>query len=188
VPIGRPFLELERAGPHHVADRLVATRVDQRPRVDRGHLVRVGQRREHHAGDLFGPELDGVLVLRGDRLDVGEERLAGGGEAAPALQRRHHVVGGHLLAVVEGHALAELDRVGEPIAADLVALGQHRNDREALVEREEPLDHVPRDVEHEGGAGLVNVDRGRLAGQRDAQRPALLGRLSVRLRRRDDRR
>ena len=63
-----------------------------------------------------------------DRLDAAEDaegarlRLLVG----MALDRRHHVGGGQLLAVVEGDALADLELPGQRVVAGAPGFGQHR--------------------------------------------------------------
>ena len=42
------------------------------------------------------------------------------------LQREDHVLGRHGRAVVEGHAVAEIERVGHPVVGDVPALGEPR--------------------------------------------------------------
>ena len=60
------------------------------------------------------------------KVEGAEERLAVDRALAPAHERRDHVLGGHLLAVVEADALSELEGVDEPVPGDGVALGEHR--------------------------------------------------------------
>src|SRR5439155_8368086 len=122
----------------------------------------------------------GVLVHRPEVADVGEEVLPVDRLLAPAEERGDHVVRGHLLAVVELDALAELEGVGEPVLRDRgEALGQRRYRLVVVVERVEALVDVVREGLGDAGGGPVGVQRRRLAQVADAEDAALL--LGVRI-------
>jgi hypothetical protein len=82
------------------------------------------------------------------RLEIGdlrEERLTVDRSLAPPHERGDDVVGRHLLAVVELHALAQLDRVGEAVPRDRGhRFGEHRDGLVLLVERVETFEDVVR--------------------------------------------
>ena len=71
-----------------------------------------------------------------DALDGGEDlllRVGGGGRPRP-VERELHVGRGEGRAVVEGHALAQPERVGEPVGRDLPGLGELGDDPALRVE------------------------------------------------------
>jgi len=127
-------------------------------------------RRQEDRRRLLELEDDGVRVRRLGRArqDRAEEEAGG-----PLLHREHalhrvdHVGRGHLGAVVELHALAQLEGIGEPIRRDRVALRQPRDHLRRVVHPAvEPVVHVDArrgtaDVEHRV---RVEVVEGRVVG------------------------
>src|SRR5262249_7996925 len=67
---------------------------------------------------LLGHELDAVLPRGLDLVHGNEVRLAGR-ELEEPVEGEFPIGGGHLLAVVELHPLAQLEVPGEPVGADL---------------------------------------------------------------------
>ena len=118
--------------------------------------VDLGDDRHEDRGGLGERELDGVLV---DRLGR-PGRDHGGEQGGGALLEREDPLGavadvlrGHLGAVVELDAVPELERVGQAVGRDRVALGQPRVEDGRVVEpaieavvEVEPHRHAP-DVE-----------------------------------------
>jgi hypothetical protein len=164
--------EAERPGADGLGDLPVAGGVDDLLGVDGGAAAGAGEPVVERARGLLQVEDHGVRILGLHRLDVGEHDLARRRDAAPARQRGHHVGGGHLLAVVEPDALAQPDGVHAPALADGVALGEHRDRREALVERVQRLVDVPGDLLGDDRRGGVQVERRRLADHRGLQHAA----------------
>ena len=70
------------------------------------------------------------------------------GRARPGLrvheprQRVYDVLGGHLAAVVEAHALPEGERPREPVARRLPELGQRRCDHQRVIELHEAVEDL----------------------------------------------
>src|SRR5213080_920401 len=155
--------EAERPGTHRLLDLVLAGRVHDLLREDRGAVVRARERRQEHARRLFHVDHDGQRVLRLHRLDVLPHRLARARHLPPAHQRGHDVGRGHLLAGVELDALAEADRVASAAVGHRVALGEHRHDVEDTVVRVEGLDRVPSDLLRDHRRRPVDVQRRRLA-------------------------
>src|SRR5207244_3369139 len=93
--------------------------------------------------------------------------------------RGDDVVRGHLLAVVELDALAELEGVDEVVLADRVALGQHRDRAVGGIERVEPFVNVIAEGFGDGRGRPVDVERRRLAEDSHPKRAALLLSLGV---------
>jgi hypothetical protein len=181
VLVGLPLRELVGAGAHvlgrlHLGRELLGDLL----RVDGPEVVGDGERDEHDRGFLLQLHFNCVAVHRPQLGDLGEERLAVVGLLAPAVERGHHVLGGHLLAVVELHTLAELEGVGEPVPADGVALGQHGDRLLVAVEAEEPFVDVVGERLGDAGRRPVRVQRGRLAEIADPQHAALLLRVGGR--------
>ena len=158
----RPFGELVGAG----ADRMLAEigavfldlflRHDMRE-IDRHDMqeggVGPGQLELDRMGIDDGDAFEAFAGAGGDGLmplDRGEEAGAGalGLRVDDALDRVFDVVGGHLAAVVEFHALAQLEGEGLAVGRDLVAFGEvgHQHRGAGLVVHqpvEQALDHRP---------------------------------------------
>ena len=110
----------------------------------------------------------GVRCLGRARRDRAEEEPRG-----PLLHREHafhrvdHVGGGHLRAVVELHAAAQLERIGQAVRRDGVALGQPRDHLRRIVDPAiEPVIHVDArrgtaDIEHRM---RIEIVEGRVVG------------------------
>ena len=118
----------------------------------------------------FGPLASSALDLLGDGL-------AARRHLHPALQRGDHVVGRHLLAVVELDALAQRDRVDQAVLRDRRhALGQHRRHVPVGVEGVQQLVDVLHDRADQIGGRRHRVERLRLADHREVGGAALGGR------------
>ncbi len=169
------LLELVRAG----ADAGVEIRgavlddVEVEGAQDHGQ-VGIGLRQHHRhlarAGGLH------AVDLVGQRLGLG-----GRGRILVAHEREHHVFGRQGLAVVEDHALAQLEHPGLRVGRG-VRLGQRRLGGEAAVQREQPVvEHVAaRIVGLVGLPGRVQRVGGGRGGARHADAPSPPRRLRMR--------
>ena len=110
---------------------------------------------------LLQLDLERVLLRRGQRRHRVEDLLVHP-EPLVALERRQHVGRGHLLPVVEEHALPQRERVREAVGADDPLLGQLRDGGVRLVAGEQGLVHVHRDVAARDRGGEVHVEPGDL--------------------------
>src|SRR3989442_1863091 len=173
VTVGFVLDELEGPGADELLELALAGRVDQLLGIDHGPVVHRAQRGQQAARRLPQPDLHGVRPLGLNRLDVLEERLAGGGQRAPPLERGHHVGGGQGLSVVELDVLAQADRVALAAVAHVVTLGQQGDRLILRVQRVQPLVDVGGDLARDRGRGGVSVQRGRLADHPHAQDAAL---------------
>jgi len=81
----------------------------------------------------------------------------------------HDILGGHLAAVVEAHALPEGERPREPVARRLPELGERRPDHQRLIELDEPVKDLL------GHRAAVDVDDARRVERLGvvAERPAI---------------
>ncbi len=175
VLVGLPLRELVGAGAHVLGDlHLGGELLRDLLRVDRAEVVGHRERDQHDGRLLLELHLHGQGIDRAQLRDLGEERLAVDRLLAPAGERGDHVVGGHLLAVVELHPRPELEGVGEAVLADGVALREHRDRLVVAVEAEEPLVDVVGEGLGDAGGGPVRVERGRLAQVADPQHATLL--------------
>ena len=107
------------------------------------HRVRID---DGDAGEALGLAAGDVVIAldRGEEAGAGALRLRVG----DAVERVFHVVGRHLAAVVEFHAVAQLEGEGLAVGRDLVALGEVGPElrRAGLVVHqpvEQALDHRP---------------------------------------------
>ncbi|MPL80474.1 hypothetical protein SDC9_26374 [bioreactor metagenome] len=136
----RPVAQLEGAGADRVLAEIGAPFLDFLLRHDRGEVQRhhvqeggVGARQlDLHGGGVedgharqAGGRAVGHRVIAGDRAEearAGRLRCGRG----DAVERIFHVLGGHLAAVVELHALAQVEGIGLAVGRDLVAFGKPR--------------------------------------------------------------
>ena len=193
----RPLGHLVGAGAHRVAAEVLAELLhrllrDGEAEVD-GHdvqEVRVGLAELEHHGAIVGRGDAGQLVrLAGDHLvesrDLPEEALAGAlclgidGTLDGVLD-----VGGHqFAAVVERHAVAQHEGVGELVVRDRVALGEVRDQLGgARLVVHQP---VEQGFDHRPVLPVVadrRIERGDVVLVGDDHLPALLARLLARLR------
>ena len=115
-----PVFELERAG----ADRLFLVGLGRFRRDD--HRVAPSQVPEECPRGLLQRDLDGQVV---DGLDIvyrGEETLLGidGVVGAGAVERKDHIACVEVGAIVEFHAVMQLERIGQAVFRQAPALGQ----------------------------------------------------------------
>jgi len=83
---------------------------------------------------------DGVIIYRREARVA--NHLARRAEALqPAVQGRHHVGGGHFLAIVELHALAEVESERGVVVAHVVAFAQFRRNAAVRLQGDELLHH-----------------------------------------------
>src|SRR5262249_27292262 len=127
------------------------------------HDVDLGDHRHEDRRGLRQRELHGVPIERLRRVrrhHRGEQRRRALLEREDALHAVAHVLRGDLRAVVEFRAVAELERVREPVGRDRVALGQPRLELGRIVE---PAIEAVVEVEADGDAsdveGRVRVHR-----------------------------
>ena len=115
-----------------------------------------------------------------DLADRGEQRRAGNdhalGRPRDAIEGGLDVLGGEVGAVVELHALAEVERVLLAVGRDLPLPGQVRDDRLAIarIAAEERVVHRALRTDVGDGARLVDVEVGGRIEHAVAQRPAAL--------------
>src|SRR6266545_4762756 len=140
--IGRlPFDELERPGADRVERDVLVAILLERGRADhhRGRMRElVDERRER----CLECDARRVIVDRLGHRDVVVVQAV----ALELVVRIGHAIEAHLDglglevgAVVEFHALAQLDRVDEAVGAHRIALGEHRDHLHVLVEAEQAL-------------------------------------------------
>ncbi len=176
--VARVVDELEGAG----ADHALALREVVRGQALRSLLLHDEDRRQvvqHQRVRRVGGELDGVLVdhlLVDDRLGVDVELAGAVLDGGRTLERPDDIVGGEFRAVVELHALADLEFPGQ-VVHQLPGLGQAGNDLAVRIHFHQALEHVLRDVDV--GEQIVEVrihrGRGRTHGQLEIDRVGLAG-------------
>jgi hypothetical protein len=136
--------------------------------VQGGELVRQdGERR-------LGLDLDRVVVDLAHFLDVVDVALQVRAFAGGALEREHHVVGGERRAVVELHALAQLEAPDRGRGL-LPGGGQRRRQAQVLVAADQWLEHVAGHGQLQRLVERVRVHRQRVALVGDAHRLRLRG-------------
>ncbi|MNT20631.1 hypothetical protein D3C72_1559460 [compost metagenome] len=132
----------------------------------RGLLLHDEDRRQvvqHQRVRLVGGQLDGVLVdhlLVDDRLGVDVELARAVLDGGRTVQRPDHVLGGQLGAVVELHALADLEFPGE-VVDQLPGLSQAGDDAAVRVHLDQRVEHVLRHVDIGEQVVEVRIHRGR---------------------------
>ena len=98
------------------------------------------------------------MIVDLDRLHVGRcAALDLGAGAAHPIQRKHNVVGGESLAIVELDALAQVKAPAQRID-DFPPLGQARNDLEVLVALGQPLHDIAHGAKRERFVQRVGVE------------------------------
>src|SRR5690606_2767355 len=101
-----------------------------------------------------------VVVDRDDFGDVGQT-----GSVSPdltdALDGGDHVLGGEVAAVVERHALADVEGVGEAVVRDLPGGGDLRLDAEVFSVADQRLEDVDGDVGGGTCSAEVRIERRR---------------------------
>ena len=165
VAAAHPFLELPRSG----ADRCVVRRIGDgvAAGIDvLGHDVvdvgRQGRREEEFRRRLGVGHHHGVGVRCFDAHEVGHRRRRG--VLLPDLADRiDDVVDGHVLAVVEFHALADLDRVGLEVGRRLPAFRQGAFEGAVHVAVGQALEELRRGEGRAGPAARRHVAGLRLA-------------------------
>ena len=146
--------ELERPATH----RLGALHVTGTFRHDdAGAIFR--QARQERCVDLLHAHDDGVVVRRVDGIDIVEhfEIDRTGIRVAAAVEGVFHVRRGHVRPVVELHALAQVERIGQPVIGHLIAFGEAWNDLKILVHRDDGVVHILQQPAGGGGSGLMHV-------------------------------
>ena len=161
VLIHRPLGELVGAGADKVLHRdeagISAHRLNGLRRVDHRRLGRTGQHVQQHDRRVLKGNGDGVVVHGHEgRL---AHHLARGGEALqPAVQGGDHIGGGHLLAVVEEHALAQVEGELGARLVHLIGFAQLGADFAVGLERDQLLEHrTAKHIAHVDGGVLVQV-------------------------------
>ena len=173
-----PFLELPRPR----ADRRVVGRVGDGIAAgvdvlgnDVVHVAAEQRGEEELRRRLVEAHHDGVGIRCGDAGEVGER--GGRGVLLPDLvDRIDDVVDGHILAVVELHALADLDGVGLEVGGGLPGLGQFAGERAVHAAIAQPLEQLGRGEGRRGAAARRHVAGLRFAAAPGGdQRAAALG-------------
>src|SRR5216117_2903140 len=137
------------------------------------------ERREEPGEGLLRHELHGIAPRWLDPIDGDEVRPPRRFLEEP-IERELDVRGGQLLAIVEGHALAELEGPREPVRADLPGLGQLRHGVHLGVEADELVVHHRRAPAPREGRDELRVESRRLGRLRRDEGAARLRRLRVR--------
>ena len=158
-----PALALERSGAGNVDDAAQVALIVVQRLLAHDAVPAAGEGRHHEAG---GPRLGQLehhrlLVGRRDLADGRKQRAArdhhAGRRLADAVVGRLHVLRREVRAVVELHALAQVESVGLAVLGDLPAVRQVGNDGLARIARVAPHQVV----EHAALAAQA-VDRARL--------------------------
>ena len=160
------FGELEGARPHDVLLVPVHVLVELLLRVDVG--VGVGQCRQERKGGKFQLEHHRLVVRRGDGVDHHEVVLARTGNTLrwvdDLVPAGGDVLRGERRAVVKLHALADLERVGQPIVRGLrhlraqVALEIRGRGRVARIDTDQHAVERSRRVHHRIGRFAVPIE------------------------------
>ena len=193
--------ELERAGADHVRLNAVVPVLLDRFGADDAHGPAVGLREhpQERIERVREMEVHGEVVHRLDVIEAGDvpppsgrrrRRLvevggvlaAHGGLIELPVDVEHHVIGGEVGAVVELHALLEMEGVDLAVLGHLPGLRQPRNERrrDARLVEHVLLHQGLGDVIHHparaaGGAGDVGIELAQLGLVRGDQRAALPG-------------
>ena len=144
ILVNRPFLEHVRARADDVIRRDIASisinRLDGFHRVDNGRLRCAREHVQQHDGGMVKRQGDGVIIYHREARVA--NHLARRAEALqPAVQGRHHIGGGHFLAIVELHALAEVESERGVVVAHVVAFAQFRRNAAVRLQGNELLHH-----------------------------------------------
>jgi hypothetical protein len=172
VPIGLVLDEAIGTGADVFLDLPVARGRHHLLGIDGPPVVGRAQGEEERAGRLLEIDDDGVRVLGLEPLDVLPYRLGGRTQLGPVLERRYHVSRGHLLAVVEAHALAQGDGVAAAVVPHRMTFREHGNGVLVLVVGVEGLVHVPGYLLGDYGGGRMQIEGGRLADEPGLEHPA----------------
>ena len=143
--------------------------IDRGAAVDERHQVLPGAER------VLEDQLDAVVAGRRDFGDVRKKQLPARTVFAPTLQRSHDIGGGHGLAVMELHSLAQMDGNGLAVAADLLAGSEQWPRLVVCVERVQPLEDVMGDGGCEIGCHHLLVEAWRLTNGSVVQRASREG-------------
>ncbi|CAH1698622.1 hypothetical protein BOSEA1005_11675 [Hyphomicrobiales bacterium] len=132
--------------------------------------------REQRRLDLVQHDLDRGRALGGDAGEALGQALAARRHVEPALQRGDDVLGIEVAAIMQLHALAQLDRVGLAVGRDGGQRGsQHRLGRPVGVEGEQRLVDMLHDRADEVGGRRHRVERLRLADHGEVRARRRLG-------------
>ena len=151
-----PLAHRERSGSHDVdaARRLVLLRGGQ----DHEWKDRRLQDVEQHHVRILEMDHERVGIGRLVTLDIGQV-LGVGTDRLIALHRRLHVGRRHLLARVEPHAAAQLERIGLRIGRYRRLGGEHRTRGVLVVEGHQPFEQVVDHFKLDGARRNVRVER-----------------------------
>jgi len=144
----------------------LARRIDRDRGAGRGEIVEESRLR------LLQRDRDLVLAARLDRVDGGDQR-GRGADLAIAFQRGDDIGGIELLAVMEGHVLADREDIGLAVGRDRHALGQLRHRLGVLVAGIERLEDMERDVARGLRRGDLRIERRRRLADADDDVAAL---------------
>ena len=169
---GDPLHELEGAGAHGVAGELLLGDAVVVVGVDDGA---VPQHVDEVAVGVLQVDGDGVVVH-----DVAAVHREGGelhpGLIAEALHGQLHIVGGEVVAVVELHALPQVEGVVQAVLRGLPVGGQHGHHLVVLVQGHQAVKDVGAEVDVRHGGQLLGVQGGEVGAQDDGQvLPGLAG-------------
>ena len=164
-----PLGEAERPGADELRrlDRLLGV-LDELLRHDREEGHRVGHRAEERALRLLQRDPYGQRIDDRDGLD-GSEIATPRPELHEAVDGGLDVVGGDGAAAVELDPRAQLERVVGPVRAHVPALGELRDHPVVLADRDQPLEHVRRELAKRERRPHVRIEPGQVGVGRDAQ-------------------
>ena len=178
VPIGvvLPQLDLVALGPGHEFERAGADW--------RGAVIRRAFRRHHHGGRPAEPvekAAGRLLKLQHQRCGIRRLYTVDGGEeaflridrafATRPIQRKFRDRGIKSLAIMEGHALAQLERIGLAIRGNFPAFCKLRLYLALAVDLHQTFEDIlPGDLTNGDGGGDGRIETGRLDGHAKRQR------------------
>ncbi len=165
-----PALQLERPGAGGIAAVVLAEFLQRGRAQDR--QVEHRELRDHRRERLLCGDRDGVLVDHLRFLDEARDRAArrSGGRIEDAVERRLHGLGVELRAVVELHALAQLERPGELVGRHAPRLGEFGHELPLLVEAHEVLVDVHGDTHVRALEDEMRIERGRVVARGEDER------------------
>ena len=162
---GIPLHKLVSAGAHGVAGKLVGGAGSIVIGVDDGAVPQHG---EEVAVSILQLHVHGVVVHDFAAVN-GERSKLHPGFVAEALDGQLHVLGGEVIAVVELHALAELEGVGQAIPGHGPLGGQAGLDGQILANLHQTVKNVGAEVDLRGRGQRQGIQGGELGAQDDSQ-------------------
>ena len=153
--LGRVFLQLEGAGADEIlleVPGIIGRQDDGVVVVRRDVIGKIAVRRVEMEFDRIVVHL--LRAALGQHAAEGRERVGGILRIGEAIDRRDHVIRRHRLAVVEFHALAQLEGPDRSVLIGLPALGQHRAEPQIAGGERQIFARL---AEHDDAAGIGTV-------------------------------